>query len=176
MTFSEISPNYIKESVNLLETAFPQIERRPTEKWKALITDEPAFHALAILERGVFCGLLSYWDLGSFLYIEHFAICENKRNGGYGKKALEAFLYEHQHMNIVLEVELPENDLAQRRIKFYERNGFNLIEEKDYLQPPYDPTYDYIPLKLMATQGKTCRTYYDEIVEKIHQKAYGVKK
>ena len=176
MTFTPIYPNYLTEGVSLLEAAFPQIERRPTSIWKQMAMDHSMFHALAIIEQTHFCGILTYWDLGNFLYIEHFAISADLRNGGYGKTALETFLYEHQHTNIVLEVEIPDNDLANRRIRFYERNGFSLIEERDYLQPPYHPDYDYLPLKLMATQSADTRAHYDEIVDKIHRIVYGVKK
>ena len=176
MTFTPIYPLYLDEAVNLLESAFPPIEHRPTPQWIELTKGHPIFHAKAIVENTKFSGLLTYWDFGDFLYIEHFAILPTLRNGGYGKRALQTFLYENQHMNIVLEVEMPDNDLARRRIGFYERNGFCLIEECDYLQPPYDPSFESLSLKLMGTQGNITRNHYDEIVNKIHREVYGVKK
>ena len=174
MTLTPIYPHFLNEGVELLESAFPPIERRPLEDWKVMTENHKYFHAMAIVEKTKFCGILTFWDFGTFLYIEHFAIDSQLRNGGIGKTALELFLYEHQHMNIVLEVEMPDNDIARRRIGFYERNGFCLIEERDYLQPPYIIGGETLPLKLMGTQGSVTRNNYEDIVQKIHTNVYGV--
>lgn len=176
MELTPIHPQYLTESTELLEAAFPPIERRPTLLWKELMTEQPLFRAMAIVEEDRFCGLLTYWNFDTFLYVEHFAIAEHLRNGGYGKKALETFLREHRQDNVVLEVELPEDELACRRIGFYRRNGFHLIEERDYLQPPYTAGFEPMPLKLMTTQAGETRANYDLIVNKIHHYVYGVKK
>ena len=37
-----------------------------------------------ILENGNSIGMISYWTMGDFYYIENFAIDPSLRNGGYG--------------------------------------------------------------------------------------------
>ena len=70
------------------------------------------------------------------------------RNHGCGTQVLKAWL-EAKGKPVVLEVELPADDLTRRRVGFYERNGFVLHKDFDYLQPPYKPGDDELPLKLM---------------------------
>ena len=49
----------------------------------------PGFCNNIILENGNSIGMISYWTMGDFYYIEHFAIDPSLRNGGYGKRVLE---------------------------------------------------------------------------------------
>ena len=83
-----------------------------------------------------------------FCYIEHFAIDSAKRNQGYGKKVLEK-LKEEIGKPFVLEVEMPDNEIAIRRVHFYERVGLKLYH-KPYLQPPFRKGDDFIPMYIMA--------------------------
>ena len=53
-------------------------------------------------------------------------------------------------MRICLEVELPETEMAARRIGFYERNGF-YYNDYFYMQPPIAEGRNAIPLRLMTT-------------------------
>ena len=52
-----------------------------------------------------------------------FAVDPAQRNGGHGKNVLNHLCQLLQHP-IVLEVEMPEEEMAQRRINFYKRQGF----------------------------------------------------
>ena len=53
------------------------------------------------------------------------------------------------HSCILLEAEPPLTEIARRRIGFYERAGFEIIDA-DYIQPPYEETGRGVPLYLMA--------------------------
>ncbi len=77
---------------------------------------------------------LALWELGDMAYIEHFAVDPDCRNGGLGGKILQKVI-EDTDMRICLEVELPETEMAARRIGFYERNGF-YYNDYFYMQPP----------------------------------------
>lgn len=52
--------------------------------------------------------------------------------------------------NVLIEVEKPETDEARRRISFYERNGFRVREEIDYIQPPYSEGQSGLEMLIMT--------------------------
>lgn len=133
--------------------AFPPEERRP---WESLVS--PAAYAAGPVLRTLtsdndFFGFVSYWNFGSFIYIEHLAVDSSLRGGGIGAKAL-ALLSEATALPIVLEVEhpSPDNPMAERRIGFYRRNGLDILPF-DYIQPPYAPGLPEVPLLLMSTDS-----------------------
>ena len=63
---------------------------------------------------------------------------------------------------IVLEVERPVEEMAKRRISFYQRQGFTLWE-KDYCQPPYKPGDDFLPMYLMVHGELDCEKDFETI-------------
>ena len=71
----------------------------------------------------------------------------------------------------VLEVELPDTDIARRRIAFYERIGFVLCE-KHYLQPPYNEGFPAVPLRLMEYGGQLTKTDFDQVAHTLHRVVY----
>ena len=118
-------------------------------------------------------GLITYWDFGHFHYIEHFAIAPTLRNGGHGKSVLNHLCQLLKHP-IILEVEIPEEEMAQRRINFYQRQGFSLWEEP-YQQPPYKVGDNYLPMLLMAYGNLECEKDFDSVKECIYREVYNVK-
>ena len=56
------------------------------------------------------------------------------RGNGIGTMLFKYYLTNTEKLTI-LEVELPEDEISSRRIKYYERMGMKL-NEYDYLQPP----------------------------------------
>ena len=112
-------------------------------------------------------------DFDSFYYVEHFATNPALRNGGYGKRTLE-YLCNYLKRPIVLEVERPVEEMAKRRISFYQRQGFTLWE-KDYCQPPYKPGDDFLPMYLMVHGELDCEKDFETIKKRIHKEVYGVK-
>ena len=104
-------------------------------------------------------------------YVEHFAVCPGMRNRGYGRKVL-GMLRSRLRTPVVLEVERPDSELAARRIAFYRRNGFTLWES-DYVQPPYRPGGDAVPMRLMVC-GALCEADdFASVKETIHREVYG---
>ena len=99
--------------------------RQKTKNYTVLLKSEysdsnPLFCNNVIVEDGKPVGMISYWDMGDFYYIEHFAIDPSLRNGGYGKRVLESIQTKLQGP-IVLEVEEPTEEMRIRRINFYKR-------------------------------------------------------
>ena len=70
-----------------------------------------------IVRDGELAGMISYWNFGTFVYVEHFAIDPSLRGGGTGSEVL-AELRRSLGRPVVLEVERPadSNPMAARRI------------------------------------------------------------
>ena len=164
---------YYQFMEKLLTTAFPPEEYRELNALRRITDQAGNFHNNILLEGDTPIGFITYWDFGHFYYVEHFAIDPILRNGGYGQKVL-ASLREKLECPIVLEVEMPQEELAQRRINFYKRHGYTLWE-KEYYQPPYKPGYDFLPMYLMVHGDLKCERDFEEIKKKIHQEVYNVK-
>lgn len=157
-------------------SAFPECERREEGQWADLIDSEPllSLYAVACGDSASTIGFITSWNFDGFIYIEHFAISETVRNGGFGTKAIRKFLdCIAGGKRVVLEVEPPGiSPLAQRRISFYQRQGF-VMSGYAYKQPPYAEGKEMIDLKLMSTNPIADEEDYASIVKTIHSKVYG---
>lgn len=156
---------------NLMLTAFPIEERRDTPQQREYTDHHPLFTSNIVLEDSIPVGMISYWNMGDFYYIEHFAIDPERRNGGLGKRVLEA-LFEQVSHPIVLEVEEPTDEWSKRRIGFYQRLGFTL-HEKPYYQPPYHPNGEGLPLLLMTHGQLDMEQHFARVVRTLHREVYG---
>ena len=83
-----------------------------------------------------------------FLELISAAASEQKGRGGQFLNELVACLGKR----ICLEVEPPDQELASRRIAFYERNGFTL-NPYPYIQPAITSGRNPVPLMIMSTDG-----------------------
>ncbi len=93
-------------------------------------------------------GYLITWKLTNFVFIEHFEIFSEFRSLKYGSEIIGHLYKNYSH--IVLEAEPADQDeTAARRISFYERNGFMVIDE-NYVQPCYAPDKNSLSLWLLA--------------------------
>lgn len=154
----------------LLITAFPPEEYRKLHNLREYTDHTGNFYNNIIFDDEIPVGFITYWDFEHFYYVEHFAINPALRNGGYGKKVLN-HLREVLQRPIVLEVEMPVEEMAQRRIHFYQRQGFNLWE-REYQQPPYKPEDDFLPMRLMVHGDLQCEKDFNEIKKRIYQEVY----
>lgn len=140
---------------NLYNDAFPPAERRPFSHFLLEPDSErrgPYLHII-LLSKGMtskFAGILTSWQFDDFIYIEHLAIMPGLRGGGIGSSIIEG-LRSRFDSPIVLEAEHPadDNPMAARRLAFYHRLGFDIIDN-DYIQPPYSPGLPEVPLLLLA--------------------------
>lgn len=158
----------------LMHTAFPQEERRDSAQQRQYSDSNPLFCSNIIREDDKPIGMISYWKMGDFFYIEHFAIDPTLRNGGYGKRVLEAIKQKLQGP-IVLEVEEPTDEMSTRRINFYQRLGFTLYE-KPYMQPPYRRGDSGLPMLLMTFGDMDMERKFNEVKSILYKMVYGEKK
>ncbi|MBN2765804.1 MAG: GNAT family N-acetyltransferase [Paludibacteraceae bacterium] len=157
----------------LYHSAFPAKERRPWAEIEMLLQNEKRFHIKSIEKEGRFCGFISSWSFGSFVYIEHFAVAKDMRSKGCGANILQQVCRE-ANMPVVLEVEPPATTDAIRRIAFYERNGFEVLTGH-YMQPPYDGKSFFLPMLLMCNHRQFGQKNYEKIRKTLYSEVYGQK-
>ena len=156
----------------LLVESFPPEEYRELEHLREYTDRIGNFHNNIIFDDDLPIGFITYWDFDEFYYVEHFAVDPTQRNGGHGKNVLNHLCELLQHP-IVLEVEMPEEEMAQRRINFYKRQGF-VLWEKPYLQPPYRPGDDYLPMLLMSHGNLEHERDFETVKNSIYREVYNV--
>lgn len=185
MRFEQLSVKDYPRFLALYNEAFPANERRLYEHEKELDTfireRHGKFHAFSAVDgEGVgtghkevvggdyyYLGFMSYWTFKDYVYIEHFAVSSEQRGRRIGTKMLE-HLFKEIGDNVLIEVEYPDTPEAERRIKFYERNGFRVRKELDYEQPPYSK--DQQPVKmLLMTHGDVKLNSHKDIEEMLHE-------
>jgi len=168
----EIELEEFDKVFSIMEEAFPIDEYRPYEKQKALLSD-PAYGIWVMSDvRGIevkaFAAVYVFED---FLFIEHLGTDVRYRNLGIGAEMI-AELKRIYGRRICLEVEHPETDIAARRIRFYERNGF-YRNEYDYVQPPISEGRAEVPLIVMTTDGALSAREFARIRDTLYREVYG---
>jgi len=132
----------------LMREGFPSVEMRSCEDAKNLLYEDLYNIIVDKDENENITAFIANWEFSDFNFIEHFAVDSKIRGSGIGTAMLKAYLNKC-NKPIFLEVELPENHVSIRRIEFYKRLGFYL-NNFEYLQPPMQKQYDFLPLKVMS--------------------------
>ena len=161
--------SYFSLTWELYSSSFPDEERRSLENFYNILRNQ-SFHAEIIFENDQFVGLFFWWNFDKFRYIEHFAICPEKRGQGLGSLIINQFTIQSS-LPVLLEVEPGDTDLAKRRIQFYESNQFHL-HSFPYIQPPYGSESKPIPLQIMSYPKPLPIDTFNAFVKTIHQKVY----
>lgn len=155
----------------ILEASFPLDEYRTYEAQKELFGQkEYRIYGLVDEIGGELQAILSVWELDDLVFIEHFAVSPRYRNQGMGEKILQEILERFSGL-ICLEVELAENELAKRRIGFYQRNGF-FFNDYPYMQPPICKGRKAIPLRIMSRGGTVSEKEFGRIRDQLYEKVY----
>lgn len=152
---------------DLYQSAFPEAERR-TEMELISTRENSKISINSILINGEFAGLLIYWNFDSFFYVEHFALLFQHRNMGNGTKILSNFANDK---TVVLECELPEDELSERRIGFYQKIGFRAFPFA-YIQPPYSANKSSLPMLLLTNSLNLHENTFNYIRAKIATSVY----
>ncbi|MFC6269357.1 GNAT family N-acetyltransferase [Frigoriflavimonas asaccharolytica] len=143
---------------------FPEDERRDLKQFSQLFENKNV-EIFGIFFTNKFVGYSIIWTLSDFSFMEHFEIFSEHQNQNFGSTFLKNITEKHPHL--ILETEPKDlNEDAQKRIKFYERNGFFILQE-DYIQPPYSEDKKPITLWLMAN-------YHPQKLEFVKENIYDV--
>lgn len=148
------SPLYA-EAIKLYKISFPPHEQRE-EKSQTGILANPDYHFDVVCDNGNFIGEILYWDIGDFLYIEHFCVQPSMRSRHYGQRILASLQSKH----LILEIDPPNDEISVRRKGFYERCGF---KENPYrhTHPPYHKSIAGHDLAVMSFPEKLTSEEYD---------------
>lgn len=161
-----------EEIYGIMEQSFPKTERRTYDGQKALLADDDYMFYGVHSGKSV-SAFLAVWDFEKTLYVEHFAVSPNFRNSGLGSSMLRELCGICADKPVCLEVELPENDMARRRIGFYERNGF-VLNHYDYIQPSMAQGQPSIPLLIMTNPKAVTQEEFESIKSLLYKRVYKV--
>lgn len=156
----------VEQIFNSYSTTFPEDERREWSQFIKLF-DHPNVKIISVLNDTENVGYLIIWELTNYVFVEHFEVFSEFRNQKLGSHITD-YLFKN-YPRIILEIE-PEhlNDDAKRRFSFYQRNGFNLIDEA-YVQPSYGEGKKSLPLWLLANYSPE---NLNEVKEEIYDIVY----
>jgi hypothetical protein len=153
----------------IYEEAFPPDERR---EWLQIIDllSNPSFNFLGIYDLKRIIGLLSVWNLDEFHFVEHFAIQDIDRGKGFGNQVIQQ-LQGQILTPIILEVEEPFTEMAQKRVAFYKRLNFHVCD-LEYYQPPYSISKTCVKMLLMSFPVKLFHDSLIQIKARIYDSVY----
>ena len=155
--------------------SFPDDERRDTIAQRLNTDTNPIFSCFVALDDyDKPLGFITLWNFDLFIYCEHFAAAPEFRCKGIGTKIINHITNSHTKP-LVLEVEIPDNELSRRRIRFYERCGLRLWQSSHYIQPPYRAGGNSVPMMLMATEGLDEHTDFNHVVDTLKKYVYGIR-
>ncbi|TXK86120.1 GNAT family N-acetyltransferase [Paenibacillus sp. N3.4] len=132
----------------IMKSSFPDSEMRTYAGQQALLSN-PYYHLITQMDDNEnIIAFLAAWEFPLFRFVEHIAVNPTIRGGGIGGKLVNAYIGESQKP-VLLEVEPPVIELAQRRVGFYERLGFHL-NFFEYVQPPLQEGQEDLSLNIMS--------------------------
>lgn len=162
---------------NIIKQSFEEDEYRDFADFYNYSLNREEFIVYVIKNNDVNIGILNIWDLKKCLFIEHFAIEKKYRSKSYGSQAIN-IINNNFKKDIFLEVNLPSNDENKKRIKFYEKNNYKIINIK-YYQEAYNKNKKRIEMNLMLREvnsknKETSDKYYNDIVKDIKKIIYRI--
>ena len=166
-----LTVNDFEEIYEILESGFPENERRGKERQRALFND-PRYRVYGKKHEGSLVAFIAVWELSDYIFIEHFAVKEELRGLGIGGKMLSE-LKKLYNKPLCLEVEPPESDITKRRIDFYERCGF-FLHGYDYIQPSMDVGRAPIPLRIMTSFPALSEGDFKALRDLLYKEVYKV--
>lgn len=156
VVFEKLKMEDYPHFLSLYNASFPLNEKRIYENEKHLdnfIREKGGkFNAFSAVDGDLYLGFLSYWTFEGYTYIEHFAIAPDQRGKNLGRMMLN-HLFKEVSPNVLAEVEPGDTPEAQKRIEFYEKNGFKVREEFNYTQPSYGGKGQTAVPMLLMTHG-----------------------
>lgn len=172
--FKKLLKSDFDKIFSIMETSFPRDEYRTYDAQKALFDNNAyAVYGLTDDESDAIKAFISVWNFNKIAFIEHFAVNPKYRNGGIGSKLLNDII-KLLGKTVCLEVELPENELACRRIGFYQRNNF-FLNKYPYMQPPLIDGAKEIPLFIMTLGDYIDKDTFDWLKNLLYTEVYQCK-
>ncbi|HWW40270.1 GNAT family N-acetyltransferase [Pedobacter sp.] len=155
----------------LYQSAFPVQERREWPVLLSMIGTGAEMRVELVTDQEQPVAFVIWWEISDWLFIEHLAVSSAERGKNYGSRIMHHYL-DAAKGKMLLEVEAPLSEEAERRISFYERLGLHLLDYV-YEQPSYRDRGVVYPMRLMSTcKDLLDRPVFDQLVEQIKAKVY----
>lgn len=125
----EVKGRYVKSVKKLYLSAFPKCERKPF--WLMMLNHKRGKMKILYIEDNMeFAGLAVMAEYDDRALLLYFAIAPDKRDKGYGSKALQMLIKIYKNKKFYLEIEstcVKCDDIANRlrRKSFYYKNGLS---------------------------------------------------
>lgn len=155
----------------IMEKSFPLTEYRTYDEQKALWNNN-FYKVIGVRKDSKIIAFLAMWDFDNVLFLEHLATTPECRNLGIGASIIHEVLGSTDKL-VCLEVEHPDDELTERRVGFYKRNGM-FLNEYDYIQPPISKGREAVPLYIMTSGSPIDEEKYKEIKSTIYKNVYGI--
>ena len=165
----EISDKIFEQMYALLQSSFLREEYRDYERQKMLLNKE-IYEVLLVLSGETVVGMTAFWHLSDFVFIEHLVVNKDERSKGIGSKMLQK-IKEYTSGSVILEVELPYNEINRKRIGFYERNGF-VYNNFEYFQKPLNQGDEPLPLRIMSYPNELSEEKFENIRKRLVKGVY----
>lgn len=173
---------YSKDFFAIYHEAFPEYERQTDELIIQRFKSDLYKMICCFSETEELVGFALTLDIGfdNCRFIEYFAVKDSFRHQGIGSEMINKMLNlcKLNNMHLIMEVENPKfGDRTEQKLKrldFYKKNGFSLIEDFHYILPPLDektPTEMYF----MCSNVNRKRMRYNELIkltENLYSKVY----
>lgn len=154
MRFQQLIPVYPSHAawndcVTLYFSSLPANERRERDELERIAgAKEYSFYQIS--EDNKMVGIIEIWEIIDFIFIEHLAIKPEFRSQGKGSMLMKELLTKYSKP-ILLETEIPYDEVSRQRIQFYQKLSFRVLDV-DYSQPPYYPGKESVPMLLYCNK------------------------
>ena len=130
---------------------FPYQEQRSLKEQERVFKTYPNFHFMALTQGEEIVGIITYWRFINCYFAEHLAIGDQYKGNGYGSLAVEYLksLADDERVPVLLEIEIPDSPISQRRAAFYAGLDFDM-SNITHFQPPFHKEHQPLELKLMC--------------------------
>ncbi len=168
MRFQEINERdkIYNQAISLYERNFIELERRDNEEQARVMKDKD-YHFEVILLGEELCGIVFYWETDDFIYLEHLCVMENQRGKGVGAFALN-YLKE-KNKRVILEIEPVVDQVTNKRLTFYENNGF-LLNDYYHIQPKLHKGDKDLRLLILTDNAQITQREYDNFYKYLMDK------
>ena len=153
----------------IMKEAFPRSELRPYSEQEKLF-NTGKYKIIINEDSGIVRGFLNFWCLNNINFIEYIAVKSEFRGMGIGSEMIKRYLSENTRPT-VLEVEIPLDGMKERRIKFYERLGFNL-NFYFYNQPSFERWPSDVSMYMMSYPNRLTFRDFVHVKEEIYKNVY----
>lgn len=167
-----IKSNEFDQAYKIMEAAFPNSELRTYAKIKEFFIREE-LRLFGIKEENTLSGVIMCWECDTCIFLENFAVDKAARGKGLGSLLLKEVQNYYTDKLIILEIEKPYDDLSERRLHFYERNGF-ILSDYGYMQPQINVEVNTIYLMIMSYPKSIDQEQFiaikDDLFRNVYQK------